>query len=100
LDGVNVEDGVNVGVLEEVGVRESVTEAVAVNVGVNVFVREGVIEGVGVKDNAAIASCACAVRAPDVEVVLISCVGDGVWLGATVRVEVKVGGTVAGSVGV
>lgn len=63
-------------------------------VGVKVLVCEGVIVGVGVKDNAAIAFCASAVRATDVVVAITSRVG------AMVRVKVKVGGTVAVSVGV
>jgi len=39
---------------------------------------------VGVNDNAAMACCACAVRAMDVNVALTSLVGDGVWLGLAV----------------
>ena len=46
--------------------------------GVKVDVAVGVFEAVGVKDNAAIASCACDVRAREVKVALICMVGEGV----------------------
>jgi len=91
-DGVAVEVGVNVyvlvavnvGVLEGVRVDVGVDEGVGVEVGVKVFV------AVGVNDNAAIASCARAVRAIEVNVEFTVLVGEGVVLG----VNVCVGGTV------
>ena len=61
---------------------------------------------VGVNDKAAIASCACAVRAMEVNVAFAARVGVDVSLGTcvcvgrTVAVEVKVGGTVSVTVGV
>ena len=91
---VGVYEGVRVGVCVLVGVDDGVS----VNVGVNVFVREGVIEGVGVKERAAMANRACAVRAPEVVVALTFSVGVDVLLGTTVRVKVEVGGTGAGLV--
>lgn len=44
----------------------------------------GVFEAVGVKDNAAMACCACDVRTMEVKVALTCMVGEGVWLGVEV----------------
>ena len=83
-DAVAVRNGARVGVDEGV----SVVVAVGVDevVGVRVCVR------VGVWDNAAIASCACNVRAARVASAPRSCVGDG--MAVRVTVGVAVGGTV------
>ena len=59
-----------------VGVDEGVN--VAVNVGVRDGVAVAVFVGVGVKDNAAIANCACKVRAALVEITLGFSGGAGV----------------------
>jgi hypothetical protein len=66
----------------------------------------GVSVSVGVKDNAAIACCACDVRAMEVNVAFAGLVGEGVplgtdvWVGGMVCVAVNVGARVSVTVGV
>jgi len=57
---------------------------------VKVAVAVGVFDAVGVKDNAAMACCAWAVRAMEVKVALTCFVGEGVEVGGGVEVRVDV----------
>lgn len=84
FDGRTVEVGTGVRVGVEVPEGVGVKEGVLVDVGVSVSV------AVGVNDNAAMASCASAVRAIEVNVEFTVLVGEGVLL----VVGVCVGGMV------